>query len=50
MGWRISSETLVMAHYFLPVDFDKYIVLDQELLQFPIQIFTGLAKEEIKYI
>ena len=40
---RISSEILDMAQYFLPVDFDKYIVLDQDLLPFPIQIFTGLA-------
>ena len=32
-----------MAKYFLPVEFDKYIVLDQDLLPFPIQIFTGLA-------
>ena len=32
-----------MAKYFLPVDFDKYIVLDQDLLPFSLQIFTGLA-------
>ena len=32
-----------MAQYFLPIEIDKYIVLDQDLLQFPIQIFTGLA-------
>ena len=40
---RISREILDMAQYFLPVDFDKYIVLDQDLLPFPIQIFNGLA-------
>ena len=33
---RISSEILDMAQYSLPVKFDKYIVLDQELLPFPI--------------
>ena len=33
-----------MAKYFLPVQFDEYIVVDQDLLPFPIQIFkTGLA-------
>ena len=32
-----------MAQYFLPVEFDKYIVLDQDLLPFSLQIITGLA-------
>ena len=31
-----------MAKYFLPVDFDKYLVLDYDLLPFSLQIITGL--------
>ena len=40
---RISSDILEMAQYFLTIEFDKYIVLDQDLLPFPIRIFTGVA-------
>ena len=39
MHRRISSEILDIAQYFLPVEFDKSIVLGS----FPNQIFTGLA-------
>ena len=40
---RISSEILDMAQYFLPVEFDKYIVFIRIFYRFPFKYLPVLA-------